>query len=607
MKTSLRKPFAAVHRRIKVRGWIALLLLAATVAALPRAFRSRFVSERRAALALKRAQDRRAAGEVSSAREEFQAALRLEPGGLQAREQLAAMELQQGHWELAFLQYQFATQMHPEHPAAWIALADLMLKSGWLEAPEAALDKAIDAAPDRAEAHVRRADVRFRLGRYLGSLQDAQLAVAATPNDAGAWALLARSAARSQGTAAGIEAADRGIAAAGQDPALVKLRARLQEIRAQEAARRKAPVAGPAADDGLGPPPAPPRRLRPDAQTDLGTLGAWTREQWPGQLAEIRQTVEEQLREKKWAEAQRTIDSARASWPDMVFGPYLLGTLELARGGIEEAEKRFSEALATAPRFPIVIAALARTWAHESGAFGAGERLMRLAERDPGLASARYMAARAYVESRDPIKAEEALRRGITLQTDSPLPYQHLADYYFGLDRAPEALEIGQQGLERFPQALDLRLMLAQITASLGRNADAVRFYEEILSRRPDLDLARYRLATLLASQEGDAYRPRFLQVVRELENDRPSDPLLLDALGWVLHRAQDTRRARELLEAAVKGAPEEPSLHFHLAAVYAQEKLRDRAREELKAALDSRRPFAERLDALRLLRENRL
>jgi predicted Zn-dependent protease len=230
---------------------------------------------------------------------------------------------------------------------------------------------------------------------------------------------------------------------------------------------------------------------------------------------------------------------------------------------------------------------------------------MKLAERDPGLASARYMAARAYVESRDPIKAEEALRRGIALQTDSPVPYQHLADYYFGLDRAAEALEIGQQGLERFPQALDLRLMLAQITAALGRSADAIRFYEEILSRRPDLDLARYRLATLLSSQEGEASRRRFLQVVRELENDKPSDPLLLDALGWVLYRAQDTRRARELLEAAVKGAPDEPSLHFHLAALYAQEKMKDRAREELKAALDSRRPFAERLDAMRLLREN--
>ena len=126
------------------------------------------------------------------------------------------MELGQGRWELAFLQFQYATEMHPEDPAAFISLADLMLKNGWLEAPEAVLDKAIEAAPDRADAHVRRADIRFRLGRYFGALQDAQLAVAGLAKDASAWALLVRSAARSQGTAEGLKAVARAIAACGR-------------------------------------------------------------------------------------------------------------------------------------------------------------------------------------------------------------------------------------------------------------------------------------------------------------------------------------------------------------------------------------------------------
>ena len=109
----------------------------------------------------------------------------------------------------------------------------------------------------------------------------------------------------------------------------------------------------------------------------------------------------------------------------------------------------------------------------------------------------------------------------------------------------------------------------------------------------------------LLASQDKDkALWQRSGQIVHHLQTDMPSDPLLLDTLGWVHYRAQDTRRARELLDAAVKGAPEEPSLLFHLATVYVREKKMDPAREQLKAALDSNRPFAERLDALRLLRE---
>jgi len=148
-------------------------------------------------------------------------------------------------------------------------------------------------------------------------------------------------------------------------------------------------------------------------------------------------------------------------------------------------------------------------------------------------------------------------------------------------------------------------MMLAQISACLGNTNDAIRIYDNIRSRRPDLDLVDYKLAMLLASQDKDtALWQRSLQIVHHLQSDMPSDPLLLDTLGWVHYRAQDTRRARERLETAVKGAPKEPSLHFHLAAVYAREKKMDRAREELKAALDSNRPFAERLDAQRLLRE---
>ena len=68
------------------------------------------------------------------------------------------------------------------------------------------------------------------------------------------------------------------------------------------------------------------------------------------------------------------------------------------------------------------------------------------------------------------------------------------------------------------------------------------------------------------------------------------------DALGWLRHRAGSHAAARELLEAAVNAAPDDPTARFHLASVYATAKQRGRAREELKAALDSARAFPEDL-----------
>jgi predicted Zn-dependent protease len=704
----MRNLFRSMHDRLKLRRWIALCLIVAAVVWLSQVLPTRFVTERRAALNLEQAQAHLASGEFDQARAEFRAALRLQPGNGEARRQLAAMELRLGHWEIAFLEFQSLTELHPEDPNGWIGLANLMVKSGLLEAPEAALDKAIAAAPKRADGRRLRGEIRLRLGRYYGAHLDAQAAAAEGPKDAASWVLLVRSTARLNGADAGIEAAHRGIAAVGQDPALLLPLSRLlsERGRTREAVKILEQLAGAAsgsesarnaqlalagitlragdrdaarkqldafllqrpADDeaialravleargghvepslaqvdaalellpasrtlrvvharlqaarndsaavaallaeltgrDLGPAPAPPSRLRADAQTDHGNIAALPRERWPGRLAQMRQALEVQLRQQNWTEAQRIVESARRTYPDTPFGPWLAGILELARGNADEAEKYFYEAMAAAPRSPIVIVGLAKTWSRKKGAAFAGEQLMRLAKRDPQFAFARYMAARAYVDARHPAQAEAALRRGLELQPDSAVSYQHLANYYLELDRTAEALGICQQGLDRFPQDLDLQMMLAQISARLGKTHDAIRIYEDIRSKRPDLDLVDYKLAMLLASQDKDeASWQRSLQIVHYLRGDMPSDPLLLDTLGWVHFRAQDTRRARALLEAAVQGAPAEPSLHFHLAVVYAREKKMHLAREQLKAALDSNQPFAERLDALRLLRE---
>jgi tetratricopeptide (TPR) repeat protein len=707
---AIRKLVRVVRDGVTVRAWVALCVLVAVLVSAPRVLSSRFVTERRAARSLKLAQAHLAAREFDQARSEFRAALRMQPNHGDARHQLAAMELGLGNWELAFLEFQSLTELHPEDPNGWIGFAGLMVKSGLLGTPEAALDKAIAAAPKRADAHLLRGDIRFRSGRYHGARLDAEAAVAEEARtDAASWALLVRSAAHSQGTQAGIEAAERGIAAVGRDPALLQPLAFLLagsgrtregvtileqiigaqsgsatawnaqltlarvELRAgnREAARKQldtlllqrpgdeealalgivldaaggrveaavarldAALQGlpksrtlrdlhdrlqSARDDSaaiaallveligreLGPAPVPSSRLRAEAESGRGKLLALAREHWPGRLAQMRQALEVQLRQQDWSAAQRILEAARRTYADSAFAPFLAGILELARGNADEAEQSFFESLKSAPRSPVVAAGLAKAWSRKKGATFAGTQLMRLAERDAGFGFARYLAARAFMDGREPIQAEAAVRRGFELQPDSSVPYQQLADYYLDLDRTADVLGILHQGLDRFPQDLDLQLMLAQVSADLGKAKDAIGIYDHVLSRRPDLDLVEYKLASLVASEDKDnALSRRLPQIVEHLQSDLPSDPLLLDRLGWMHFRAGATSRARHLLEAAVNGAPDEPGPHYHLAAVYARENKADLARSQLKVALDSSRPFAERLDAMRLLRDS--
>ena len=503
----------------------------AAAAAAPSVWKTTFVRHARASYFSARADSALASHEDDRARGFLRSALRLRPGDAAARRRLASIELKHGDWEIALLDFQELQEFTPDDPEPFVMAANVMLEKGWLEAPEAALDRAIELAPRRADARRLRAEIRFRLGRYFAAQQDALAATAADPADAGSWARAA------------------------------------------------------------------PRQQRLD-----GREGSFRREHWAGRLGDLRDQLETALREKSWNEAEHFVQEAERLAPGTAFVPFMQGILDLSRGNGEAAEQDFSAALAEAPRSATIAGALGRAWAKQGGAAFAGDKLMQLAERDPQFAAARYLAAHAFVEAGDPLKAEGALRRGLDLQPSSPVPYRHLTDYYFGLDRKPEALEICQQGVDRFPGDVALRMMKAQIESGIGRPEEAIRVYQQLSVERPDLDLVQYQLATALAARGEDD--PQFLEIVRRLQADQPSNPEQSDTLGWLLLKAGQLGPARERLESAVHDSPGDPGPHYHLAVLDNRVGDRERARRELKIALESTQPFAERLDALRLLRE---
>jgi tetratricopeptide (TPR) repeat protein len=210
------------------------------------------VREKRASLATSRALAAQTAGHTDQARAELRSALELLPEDANARKQLAALELAQGNAEVAFLEFQALTELSPEDPDGWIALARLMRTAGLLEAPEAyAGPGARERRPVPGGPSASAGRIRERLGRYQGALEDARAAHEG------------RSRRRR-----GPESPDPGPRAGWNAPP---------------------PPAG-----ALGPPPAPPRRLRPDAQVDRSALGAWTASTGRAEWREMRKSFEQQ-------------------------------------------------------------------------------------------------------------------------------------------------------------------------------------------------------------------------------------------------------------------------------------------------------------------------
>ncbi len=561
----LGRPSPLRSRRvlITVTALAGIVLLLGALALLD--WRSHLLRDALSRQATARGQQQLLGRQIDDARQSFHRALRLDIRNAEARLALAKLEIAAGRAEHAYLELQTLTEQHPESTAAWLELARLMLDRGLIDEPEAALGQALERAPASAETFHLRAMARQRLNRYYSAWIDLQRKQALLPE------------------------ADK----PGSPPPSLELRAEeLDKLPARVAAL-------------LPQPPLADRVARPAPTDEDRFEGGLPRERWPGALATTRHELQQSLQKSDVAAAQKIADKARRQYPHTVYGPWLQGIVQLAQNRPAEAEAALREALALAPRSRLVLTGLTKIWAQTQGAAYAGEQLTAIAERDPAYGFARHMAAVAYLKGRQPVKAETVLRQGIEQQPGMAEPYRELARFYLELDRLGDAVTVCEQGLVAHPGSSALLALRARIAAAGPDAAPAIAAYKRHLAVAPDSQESRAQLARLLATTRDDeASRQRARHLIATLELDAPLAPSVQDAAGVVLLKSGETKKALEWLKVAAANAPDEPAIRYHLAMALAKSGDKAAAKLEVQAALASERPFAERLEAQRLLRE---
>jgi len=490
-----------------------------------------------------RAEQMLAAGDEALAASELGFALESDPLHPAARRLLGELQLRQHRLEDAFLCLQSYTDAFPDDPEGWSALAEVRQQASQPDEAEAALTNAVGRAPDRADLLQRRADLRYRRGRFHGAALDAQAVLQRDSRAERARMILADSTKR------------------------------LRELDCRPPAF--APLHGEA-------------------------------EAWPGQLGAIIRDFAAATRRKDWTAAGALVRGARERYPHTMLGPWLDGLSSIKFGDTDNAERLLRDALAVSPRSHRPITNLVALWSRRRGPAYSGDQLLRMVERDPSFAYPLPIAAGAYVEADQPARAEAAIRRMFDVVPHSPVPHREVAKFLLQLDRASDAIATVNDGLTRFPGNADLLVEQAHAYAALGDREAAIRAYDAALSARPDEQHAAAELARLLVTARKDASsHGRALQIIRDLECDAPSDSDVLFAIGWVLLQGEnDPRAARGWLEAARDRAPESPQLRYHLALAYARTQDVAAARRELQQALQSGGTFDEEPEARRLLHD---
>jgi putative PEP-CTERM system TPR-repeat lipoprotein len=151
--------------------------------------------------------------------------------------------------------------------------------------------------------------------------------------------------------------------------------------------------------------------------------------------------------------------------------------------------------------------------------------------------------------------------------------------------------------LSRFPKSIPVQSYAADYYLNVGRNADSLRLYEDLLQTQPENANLLNNLA-LLYQRMNDG---RALLLAERALKLAPDNPGIMDTLGWLLLDQGQTGRALELLRQATAKAPKLATVRYHLAVALEKAGNKSEAKRELTTLLEAGSGFPE-LDAARKL-----
>jgi tetratricopeptide (TPR) repeat protein len=123
------------------------------------------------------------------------------------------------------------------------------------------------------------------------------------------------------------------------------------------------------------------------------------------------------------------------------------------------------------------------------------------------------------------------------------------ARIYADSNDLPRALTVLKEGLEEYPDSVDLRYAMATTYEEMGRNSAALKELKTLLDLRPDDPAAMNALGYTLADHSKELGKARAL--IERAHAEAPKNAAILDSLGWVLFRQGHTAQAEPYLREA--------------------------------------------------------
>ncbi len=241
------------------------------------------------------------------------------------------------------------------------------------------------------------------------------------------------------------------------------------------------------------------------------------------------------------------------------------GQLLLNTGRVEEALKVYrSLADVHADRgLSLLVATLVRQNRHPEAIKLAQEQI----DQHGNSASGYLLLSGVYRQQKNYSQAESVLERGLNSVKDDLLLQMKLAELYIVQHKFERALQLYTDQHEKHPDSVLVTFSLGSLHDQMGDKRKALELYRLCLEQNGEYVAALNNLAFLYA----DNYRDldEALQLAGRAFRLKPSEPGIMDTLGYVLTRKGRFAEALPYLERSAAMLPANFTVQLHLAQAY--------------------------------------
>jgi len=279
---------------------------------------------------------------------------------------------------------------------------------------------------------------------------------------------------------------------------------------------------------------------------------------------------------------------------------FLLGVILQQQNKVTEAREALEKAAQLAPDNPSSLQQLVDLDVASKNYAAGHRRVDEVLQKQPKSAVGYYLRGKLYLAEKKIDLAQTALLKAIDLDPDLTSAYDLLVPTFLHANNPSEALNQMNAVLAKKPDDLQALLVTGMIYSQMKEFNKARDAYEKAIAANPTLVLALNNLAYIYAEKLNDLKRAS--ELAQKARSIAPTNPSVLDTLGWITYKQGGYQQAADLLSQSAAKSPDNPEIQFHLGMADYMMDRTDAARGAFEKAVGSGTDFDGKDEARRRL-----